>query len=195
MKWISMAMAIAGMGLVGMGAGGCVTPGGSLSSGAMPVAAPSGVDAMLSEGTAAPDVSALGMRSKPVHLSEFRGKLLVLFFYPMDFAAGATAEVKEFRDDQAKYNRLGVATVGVSMDDVDTHREFAQKNKLPFPLLSDVGGELARAFRVPVEGGTPRHATFLVDRGGVIRHVWKKVRPWGHSAEVLSVVQAIAARR
>jgi thioredoxin-dependent peroxiredoxin len=144
---------------------------------------------ILGEGTPAPEVSALDDKGNPVPLSRYRGKLLVLYFYPMDFAAGATAQANEFREDFSKYRGLGATVVGVSMDDPETHRQFAERYKLPFPLLSDPQGEVARAFGVPITASTTRHVTFIVDKSGVIRTVWRKVHPWGHSAQVLSALK------
>jgi peroxiredoxin Q/BCP len=156
--------------------------------------APPVEDTVLAEGAPAPDVAGLGTRGKPVRLSSFRGKLLVLFFYPMDFAAGSTAEVKEFAADLASYQRLGAVVAGVSTDDPSVHADFAAKNKLRFPLLSDADGTMARAFGVPLTGRTAAHVTFLIDRGGVIRKVWKNVRPWGHSEQVLAAAKHVARR-
>jgi peroxiredoxin Q/BCP len=148
---------------------------------------------LIAEGAAAPDAAAVGTNEKQVSIASFRGKVLVLYFYPVDFASGATALAQEFREDHGKYKRLGAVVVGVSSDDVNTHKDFAAKFKLPFALLSDSSGQLARAFGVPLEGGTPKHTTFVIDRRGVVRKVWPKVRPWGgHSAEVLAAVKDAA---
>jgi peroxiredoxin Q/BCP len=144
----------------------------------------------LDEGAPAPDVAATNTADKLVHLSDFHGKPLLLFFYPVDFGSSGTAEAEEFKADHARYRALGVNVVGVSTDEVTSHRDFIARYKLPFPLLSDGGGTLARAFRVPLEGGTTRHYTFLIDRRGVIRKVWRNVRAWGHSAEVLAYLHA-----
>src|SRR4051812_19113014 len=77
---------------------------------------PDGTDAIVAEGTSAPTTTATGPKDKPVSVADFHGKLLVLYFYPTDFAAGATAEAEEFRDDFAKYKKLGAVIVGVSTD-------------------------------------------------------------------------------
>jgi peroxiredoxin Q/BCP len=133
----------------------------------------------------------VGSDEKPVALETFRGKLLVVYFYPLDFAAGATAQAEEFRADYPRYRKLGATVVGISTDEPGTHKEFAAKYKLPYPLLSDRGGEVARAFGLPLVGGATRHATFIADRRGVVRKVWPRVRPWGHSAEVLAALRAL----
>jgi peroxiredoxin Q/BCP len=146
---------------------------------------------LLDEGSAVPEVSAVAMDGKSVPLGGFRSKFLVVYFYPLDFAAGASAEAEEFRADYQKFKKLGASVVGISTDQPETHKEFATKYKLPYPLLSDRGGAVARAFGLPLTGGATRHATFLVDRQGVVRKVWPRVRPWGHSAEVLSALRAL----
>jgi peroxiredoxin Q/BCP len=156
-------------------------------------AAAGDAEAILDEGASLPDVTAFDEKGDPVPLSRYRGKPLVLYFYAMDFAAGATAQANEFRDDFAKYRGLGATIVGVSMDEPHTHRQFADRHRLPFPLLSDPGGEVARALGVPIEAATTRHVTFLVDRQGVIRTVWRKVHPWGHSAQVLTELKRASA--
>ena len=115
----------------------------------------------------------------------------MVYFYPLDYAAGASAEAEEFGADYPKYRKLGASIVGISTDEPGTHKEFAARHKLPYPLLSDRGGEVARAFGIPLTGGATRHATFVVDRRGVVRKVWPRVRPWGHSAEVLSALRAL----
>jgi peroxiredoxin Q/BCP len=157
-----------------------------------PAAPPDDAPDTIAEGSTLPSASALNVDGKSVNLSStFRSKLAVVYFYPLDFAAGASAEAQEFRDDLSKYRKLGATVVGVSTDEPRTHREFAAKLKLTYPLLSDASGELATAFGIPLRGGTARHATFVVDRHGVVRKVWAHVKPWGHSAEVLAALRAL----
>jgi thioredoxin-dependent peroxiredoxin len=145
---------------------------------------------VLDEGAAAPEVTAIGPGDKQVRLSDFRGKSLVVYFYPVDFGSSATAQAEEFKADHGKYRKLGVTVVGVSTDHTSSHRDFSERFKIPFLLLSDPQGELARAFGVPLEAGTTRHYTFFIDRRGVIKKSWKNVRAWGHSAEVLGYIKA-----
>ena len=155
------------------------------------VAPPDDLTRMAAEGSTVPEVSAIGADEKPWPLSRFKGQYLVLYFYPMDFAAGATAQAAEFRQDHARYRKLGATVVGVSTDPPQSHRDFRDKHKLPYPLLSDTQGEMARAFGVPLQAGTARHATFIIDRRGVIRKVWSTVHPWGHSREVLTALREL----
>jgi peroxiredoxin Q/BCP len=164
------------------GLAGC--PGiGAQQAASPPVAPPAPT---LDEGAAAPDGTAVGPGEKPVRVSDYRGKPLVLYFYPVDFGSSATAEAEEFKADYPRYRKLGVAVVGVSTDHASSHADFTARYKLPFPLLSDPEGALARAFGVPLEAGTTRHFTFFIDRKGVVRKVWRNVRAWGHSADVLA---------
>ena len=156
-----------------------------------PAPAPDDAAQVIAEGSTVAAVTALGLHGEPVALSSFHTRLLVVYFYPLDFAAGASAEAQEFRDDQARYRKLGVTVVGVSTDEPRTHQEFAAKLKISYPLLSDIHGELAGAFGIPLRGGTTRHATFIVDRRGVVRKAWPKVRPWGHSTEVLATLRKL----
>jgi peroxiredoxin Q/BCP len=144
---------------------------------------------VLEAGSAAPDVATVGAGEKPVHLSDYRGKSLVVYFYPVDFGSSATAEAEEFKADHGKYRKLGVTVLGVSTDHISVHRDFTERFKIPFPLLSDPDGALARAFGVPLEAGTTRHYTFFIDKRGTIKKSWQNVRAWGHSAEVLEYVR------
>jgi peroxiredoxin Q/BCP len=145
---------------------------------------------VLEIGAEAPEVPAIGPNEKAVRLSAYRGKPLVVYFYPVDFGSSATAEAEEFKADLPHYRKLGVTVVGVSTDQVSSHKDFSARFKLPFPLLSDPDGSLARAFGVPLEAGTTRHYTFFIDRHGVIRKEWKNVRAWGHSADVLTYAKS-----
>lgn len=148
----------------------------------------------LDEGSPAPDVAAIGLQEKPVRLSELRARTVVLYFYPVDFSSSGTAQAQEFKADYARYRKLGVEIVGVSTDHVSSHKDFAERYKLPFPLLSDEKGDLARAFGVELQGGTTRHVTFVLDRQRVVRKVWRNVRAWGHSAEVLAFVKTLPGK-
>ena len=167
----------------------CAALAGSRAPSAPPAPPPAPV---LDEGATAPtDIPVAGAGDKTVKLSDFRGKSLVVYFYPVDFSSGATAQAEEFKADLAKYKKLGVAVVGVSTDHPASHRDFTERYKIPFPLLSDQDGALAKAFGVPLEGGTTRHYTFFIDRRGVIKKSWKNVRAWGHSAEVLQYARKV----
>jgi peroxiredoxin Q/BCP len=129
-----------------------------------------------------------------------KGKTTVLYFYPRDDTPGCTTEAQAFRDALHDFTSAGVALVGVSADDVDSHRKFKSKYGLNFTLASDTEAKLAQALGIWVEknmyGKTymgMERATFLVDRNGVIRKVWRKVKVPGHAAEVLEDARRLSA--
>jgi peroxiredoxin Q/BCP len=129
-----------------------------------------------------------------------QGKTTVLYFYPRDDTPGCTTEAQAFRDALPDFTSAGVALVGVSADDVESHRKFKSKHGLNFTLASDIDAKLADALGVWVEKNMygkksmgMERATFLVDRNGVIRKVWRKVKVPGHAAEVLDDARRLSA--
>lgn len=128
-------------------------------------------------------------------LSDFRGRNVVLYFYPADDTPGCTKEACNFRDDYSAYEKANVVVLGVSPDDVESHMKFKQKFQLPFPLLVDDGHKICDAYGVwgpkkfmgkSYEGVL--RTTFLIDGNGNILKVFENVRPAQHSVEVLSVL-------
>lgn len=120
--------------------------------------------------------------------ADHRGRWLVLYFYPKDFTPGCTTEVCTFRDDIAKLRQAGADVVGVSLDDVKSHAEFAAKYHVPFPLLSDADSKTAQAYGVltsKVGFKYARRTTFLIDPQGKIAKVYQDVDPEKNSAQVL----------
>ena len=125
-------------------------------------------------------------------LSEFRGKNVVLYFYPKDDTPGCTKEACNFRDDYSAYEKAGVVILGVSPDDVASHVKFKKKFQLQFPLLADDGHKVCDAYGVwgpkkfmgKAYEGVLR-TTFLIDGEGMIKKVYENVRPAEHSAELL----------
>ena len=129
-----------------------------------------------------------------------QGKTTVLYFYPRDDTPGCTTEAQAFRDALPDFTNAGVALVGVSADDIDSHRKFKSKHGLNFTLASDTDANLAQGLGVWVEKNMygkksmgMERATFLIDRGGVIRKVWRKVKVPGHAVEVLDEARRLAA--
>jgi peroxiredoxin Q/BCP len=130
-------------------------------------------------------------------LSEFRGKLVVLYFYPADDTPGCTKEACNFRDDYSMYTRAGVVVLGISPDSAKSHAKFKSKYSLPFTLLADSGHTVCSRYGVWGEkqfmgrtfDGVLR-TTFLIDRAGRIMRVFEKVRPAQHSAEILAELLA-----
>ena len=126
-------------------------------------------------------------------LADFAGRWLVLYFYPRDFTEGCTLEARGFQRDLARFHRSGAEVVGVSADTADSHAEFCGSEGLVFPLLSDPGGAVSRAYGSWIAPFSQRH-TFLVDPNGVLRASWLGVRPSGHSQEVLAELQRLQAQ-
>jgi thioredoxin-dependent peroxiredoxin len=152
----------------------------------------------VSIGDQAPDFTAPTDGGGSVTLSKLRGKPVVLYFYPKDDTTGCTAEACGFRDSFPDYGKTGATVIGVSRDSVASHDKFKKKYQLPFMLAADTDGKLTEAYGVWVEKsmygrkymGIDR-STFLLDKDGVVRGVWRKVKVGGHVAEVLKAVQAL----
>ena len=128
--------------------------------------------------------------------SDFHGQWLVLYFYPKDFTPGCTTEVCTFRDDIAKLRKAGAKVVGISLDDVKSHAEFASKYHVPFPLLSDADTTVAAAYGVLASRGGSHYArrtTFLIDPQGKVAKVYEDVDPEKNSAQVLADLAASKA--
>jgi peroxiredoxin Q/BCP len=123
-------------------------------------------------------------------LSDFLGRNLVLYFYPKDDTPGCTVEGKEFRDLYDEFVALDAVIIGVSTDTVESHRKFAEKHALPFPLLADTNGELSRAFDV-LRGAMASRVTFVLGPDGRIVRVFPDVAPRGHAREVLNFIRAL----
>lgn len=123
-------------------------------------------------------------------LAQFRGRSLVVYFYPRDETPGCTVEGKEFRDLYTQFVALDCAVVGVSTDGVESHRAFADKHALPFTLLADSTGELASAFGV-LNGQRADRVTFVIGPDGQVRRVFREVAPRGHAQQVLNFVRSL----
>ena len=150
------------------------------------------------EGAKAPEFSLPDGEGRTVSLKDFKGKTLVIYFYPKDDTPGCTKEACDFRDNLALLKKAGAAVVGVSRDSVKSHAKFATKYDLPFPLLSDEVGEMLEAYGVwrkkSFMGKTFMgivRTTFLVDARGVVRKVWEKVKVGGHVDEVLESIKEL----
>jgi peroxiredoxin Q/BCP len=145
--------------------------------------------------TLAPDFELKDENGATRHLSDYRGKPVVLYFYPKDETPGCTTEACAFRDDYAEYEKAGVTILGVSPDSPQSHTKFRNKYHLPFDLLSDEGHHVAESYGVwgmrKIAGrelGGNRRTTFLIARDGTITKVFENVQPAGHSKEVLEAL-------
>ena len=151
----------------------------------------------LNVGDRAPDFTLPADGGGTLSLKELAGLNVVLYFYPKDDTPGCTAEACAFRDASPLFTSADTAIVGISRDSVPRHEKFKAKHSLPFALLSDTDGAVTEAYGVWVEktlyGRTSmgiERATFLIDRDGVISHIWRKVRVPGHVEAVLDAAAA-----
>lgn len=154
-----------------------------------------GIQLKLKEGDAAPDFSAATNGGGKVSLADFKGKNVVLYFYPRDDTPGCTKEACGFRDHFAEFKKRGAVLLGVSTDPVKSHDQFVEKFKLPFTLLADGDKRMVTAYGVWGEKsfmgrkylGTHR-VTFLIGPDGRIKKIWPQVKPDEHAAEVLAAL-------
>jgi peroxiredoxin Q/BCP len=131
-------------------------------------------------------------------LKDAAGRKLVIYFYPKDMTSGCTRESQDFRDLYGAFRKAGVDIVGVSRDSLKSHDKFTEKEKLPFPLLSDADEKLCKQFDVIQEKslygrkypGIER-STFLLDGTGILRREWRKVKVPGHAEEVLEAAKSL----
>jgi len=150
--------------------------------------------ALLAVGTTAPDFTAVAHDGQKVELSKLKGKWVVLYFYPKDDTTGCTKEACDFRDNWTTLQKKGVAVFGVSTQDNTSHKAFASKYNLPFPLLPDDKGDIAGKYKVPLNGGLARRITYLIGKDGKIAHVWPTVNPVGHAGEILGQIEPTAVK-
>lgn len=150
---------------------------------------------MINRGDRAPDFSAEDQNGNVVNLSHYAGKRLVLYFYPKDDTPGCTAEACDLRDNHAALLSKGFAVVGVSRDPVKSHRKFAEKFSLPFPLLADVDGAICEAYGVwgkkkfmGREYMGINRTTFIISPTGIIEEVIIKVDTKEPTRQVLEVL-------
>ncbi|GAB4345018.1 MAG: peroxiredoxin [Gammaproteobacteria bacterium] len=149
-------------------------------------------------GKPAPDFELPATGDQTLRLSDFKGKNVVLYFYPKDNTPGCTTEGQDFRDAYPQFTKLNTVVLGVSRDSVKTHENFKAKHGFPFDLLSDKEETLCRAYDVirkkKMYGkevlGIER-STFLIDAEGKLRQEWRKVKVAGHVDEVLAAVKAL----
>lgn len=128
--------------------------------------------------------------------ADHRGRWVVLYFYPKDFTPGCTTEVCTFRDDVAKLRQAGADVLGVSLDDVKSHADFAAKYHVPFPLLSDADSTTAQAYGVlasKIGFKYARRTTFLIDPNGKVAKVYQDVDPEKNSGQVLADLASLKA--
>ncbi len=139
-------------------------------------------------GQKAPEFSLPSQEGGPVSLNQFRGKWVVLYFYPKDMTQGCTIEAHNFQQDLPKYDKANAVIVGVSVDTTESHKEFCAKESLTFKLLSDTDKKIVAEYGSLGPRGVASRNTFLIDPAGKIVKVWTGVNPSKHSEEVLAAL-------
>ncbi|BCL84080.1 peroxiredoxin [Ktedonobacteria bacterium brp13] len=161
-------------------------------------------DIQINEQQQAPDFTLAAIGDDPavkdgqVHLEDLKGRIVVLYFYPKDDTPGCTKEACSFRDANHLMQQRGIAVLGVSADSIESHKKFAEKFGLQFPLLADTDTTVAQSYGVWKEKnmygrkylGINRES-FLIDKDGVVRKVWHKVSPENHANEILETVEQL----
>jgi peroxiredoxin Q/BCP len=145
-------------------------------------------------GTAAPSFNLVNNEGKQVSLADYKGKWVVLYFYPKDFTSGCTLEARNFQRDLAKYDAANAVILGVSVDPAESHKEFCAKEGLNFKLLADTDAKVSEQYGSIMEyNGAKLSArnTFLIDPQGKIAKVFEKVKVGGHSEEVLAALASL----
>lgn len=144
----------------------------------------------LAAGDAAPDITLKLHDGKEVRLSSLQGKQVLVYFYPKDDTPGCTIEAQGIRDGWADMQAAGLQVYGVSMQDADSHKAFIDKYSLPFPLVVDSDGAVAKAFRVPTKLTFAARQSFLIGKDGKIKQVWLDVNPKEHAAAILTAAKS-----
>ena len=146
---------------------------------------------MPAAGSMAPDFSLSSQDGSQVALKDYRGKWVVLYFYPKDFTSGCTMEARNFQRDLAEYQRRNAVILGVSVDSAESHRKFCAKEGLNFRLLADTSHQVAKQYGSLLNFGVAAMAarhTFLIDPQGKIAREYESVNPTKHSQEVLAAI-------
>ncbi|MGD0802845.1 MAG: peroxiredoxin [Candidatus Bathyarchaeia archaeon] len=143
-------------------------------------------------GGVVPDFTLPDQDGKPLTLSSFRGKVVVLYFYPKDFTSGCTKEACHFRDAYEDFTEAGAVVIGVSGDSPESHRRFRDTNLLPFSLLSDQKGEVKKLYGVSGHL-LPARITFVIDKAGVVRNVFSsKIDMKAHVDEAMKTLKTLS---
>ncbi len=148
-------------------------------------------------GTKAPDFRLQDQNQQWHSLKDYQGKWLVLYFYPLDDSPGCTEEARQFRDLYPTYLKQNITVLGVSLNDVNSHKAFADKLGLPFPLLADTQHDLAKSFKVLRGFGAlsyTKRETFLIDPQGVIVYHYASVNTESHAGQVLKDIAKLSGK-
>ena len=152
-----------------------------------------GQEFLVKEGDLAPDFTFRDSNNKDLKLSNFLGKQVVLYFYPRNFTPGCTTEASEFSLDYNKYYKNNIIIIGISPDDEKSHSQFKEQMKIPYFLASDINKQISKKYGVASlkifmgkEYLAVNRTTFLIDQDGKITKIFNKVKPKGHSIEILN---------
>ena len=147
---------------------------------------------ILNVGDKAPEIEAQTYGGETIKLSDYKGdKTVALYFYPKDNTGTCTKEACSMRDGMEELESLGIQVLGVSTDSVKSHENFKNKYDLNFPLLSDKSKEIIKAYGVESDFGSAKRVTFLIDKSGVIKHIWPKVKAVQHAEDVAEKVKEL----
>lgn len=145
---------------------------------------------MLSVGARAPDFEGVDQHGRPVTLGELRGRWVVLYFYPKDDTRGCTIEACRFRDNLEEFRSLGAVVLGVSVQDANSHRAFAERHDIPFQLVADSSHRITRAYHALGLMGLARRVTYLIDPEGRIVDAFRsELRPEQHIARMMHLLR------
>lgn len=144
---------------------------------------------VLATGIPAPTFSAKDDAGNPISLADFKGKTVVLYFYPKDDTPGCTKEAQGFRDSYPEYQGKDVVVLGVSTDDEASHKLFKEKYGLPFKLVADPEGTITKAYDVD-GGGYAKRVTYIINGNGLIDKVYESVKTDSHAADILAEIGA-----
>ncbi len=145
---------------------------------------------MIETGSDAPDFELKNQDSESVRLSSFKGKVVVLYFYPKDNTPGCTTEACDFRDSMDSLKKYGIVVLGVSADSVNSHKRLHDQKKLNFDLLSDQKKEVIKKYGANGPLAT-RRITYIIDKNQKVAYLFDKVHPQGHSREVLEKINEL----
>lgn len=151
------------------------------------------ISAKVSKGQAPPSFTLKDQEGRNVSLSKFKGKPVVVYFYPADETPGCTKQACAFRDSYEKFKKAGAEVIGISGDDSSSHKAFAKKYRLPYTLLSDEGNMVRKEWGVPADffGSLPGRQTYVLDKNGVVQLIYNnQFQPEKHIDETLKFLQS-----
>ncbi|GIU70751.1 MAG: peroxiredoxin [Candidatus Nitrosocaldaceae archaeon] len=142
----------------------------------------------LKVGDPAPDFEAISTKGK-IRLSDFRGKKVILYFYVKDQTPGCTMQSIDLQEGLDKLNNLNAVVIGISTDSLESHKKFAERYNLNFPLVADEDKKISELYGVLNERGRAKRVTFIIDENGIIQHIFTKVNVKAHTDEILQVIK------